>query len=188
MKYYEILAFKLSRIYKYLEDQDIEFCLISACHNYKEASSEQNKAKTIELEKILRSRKYGYVPIRGGYIEEQRDGSKVVVEEDSFLVRKITKDEALEFCKKFDQDAILWKDKDGCRYLDRYGKQLSKNFIGFSQEKEAVKEYFTKIKRGNRKFAFIAEKQENSMCRAYMGKLNEYKIIVWNKSLEQENV
>lgn len=181
---YEVLAFKLSRIYKYLEDPDIEFCLISACRDSEMFSPQENEEKTKKLASVLLSKGYGYVPVKGGYVEEREDGSKVTVEETSFLVRRITKQEALDLCKKFEQQTILWKDKDGCRYLDANGKQYGKTFKSISQEKEAVKEYFTKIKRGNRKFAFIAEKQENSMCRAYMGKLNEYKIIVRNKSLE----
>ncbi len=177
---YEALAFNLSRLYTYLKDSSIDFCIISACRNSQEATEKENKEKTEELEKIIRSRGWGYIPVKGGYIET-RGNEKVAVEEDSFIVRKLNKQDALNLCSKFKQDAVLWKDSKGCRYLDKNGNQVGGLFSGFSQEKEAVKNYFTKIKRGKRKFAFIAEMQLNSLARAYSKKLDEYKTLFWNK-------
>ena len=54
---------------------------------------------------------YWYTELKGGYVEVGKNGKRVPVDgEDSFIVPNMTKEEAMELGKKYDQDTVMFKD------------------------------------------------------------------------------
>lgn len=98
-----------SRLWKYQEHPEMNFAILSADRS--ERTPEENKAKTNELKKDIKSMGYWYTELKGGYVEIGENGKRVPVDgEDSFIVPNMTKEEAMELGKKYDQDTVMFKD------------------------------------------------------------------------------
>lgn len=98
-----------SRLWKYQEHPEMNFAILSADRS--ERTPEENKAKTDELKKDIKSMGYWYTELKGGYVEIGENGKRVPVDgEDSFIVPNMTKEEAMELGKKYDQDTVMFKD------------------------------------------------------------------------------
>lgn len=98
-----------SRLWKYQEHPEMNFAILSADRS--ERTPEENKAKTEELKKDIKSMGYWYTELKGGYVEIGENGKRVPVDgEDSFIVPNMTKEEAMELGKKYDQDTVMFKD------------------------------------------------------------------------------
>lgn len=98
-----------SRLWKYQEHPEMNFAILSADRS--ERTPEENKAKTEELKKDIKSKGYWYTELKGGYVEIGENGKRVPVDgEDSFIVPNMTKEEAMELGKKYDQDTVMFKD------------------------------------------------------------------------------
>lgn len=167
----KILAFNLSRVYQYLKDPDIEFGIISACRN--ENSEKENATLSSNLYIDLRNSGAGIVKVKGGYLEKTDDGSTIQVEETSYIVRGLSKKQLFDLGRKYQQDSILWKDKDGCRYIYMNGSE-GPLYTKLATQENAVKEYWTRLKKGDRKFVFLSEMIPNSIGRIATGKRDEY--------------
>ena len=93
----------------------------------------------------------GYVLNNGGYVEIDKDGKRVPVDgENSLIVPNMTRDEAIELGKKYDQDSVMFKDAKNktLQYIithERAGKigDVDSNF-----ETEAGKDNFS-VSRGS---------------------------------------
>lgn len=166
--------------------------MISACRG--ERTEEENKKKTDELQNDLRSMKYGYIRILGGYIENKgKDDEKEVTEESFFVPKpKDVSDEdffndAIKLCKKYGQDSVLISLPDFCDfgYYDKNGNfDFSPGDKFIANDKE-IGEYFSQLVRGSRagkKFAFstlktewLAVRHPNTHVQAiWMAKSKEY--------------
>lgn len=98
-----------SRLWKYQEHPEMNFAILSADRS--ERTPEENKEKSEELKKDIKSMGYWYTELKGGYIEIGENGKRVPVDgEDSFIVPNMTKEEAMELGKKYDQDTVMFKD------------------------------------------------------------------------------
>ena len=98
-----------SRLWKYQEHPEMNFAILSADRS--ERTPEENKAKSEELKKDIKSMGYWYTELKGGYVEISENGKRVPVDgEDSFIVPNMTKKEAMELGKKYDQDTVMFKD------------------------------------------------------------------------------
>ena len=98
-----------SRLWKYQEHPEMNFAILSADRS--ERTPDENKAKTDELKKDIKSMGYWYTELKGGYVEIGENGKRVPVDgEDSFIVPNMTKEEAMELGKKYDQDTVMFKD------------------------------------------------------------------------------
>ena len=98
-----------SRLWKYQEHPEMNFAILSADRS--ERTSEENKEKSEELKKDIKSMGYWYTELKGGYIEIGANGKRIPVDgEDSFIVPNMTKEEAMELGKKYDQDTVMFKD------------------------------------------------------------------------------
>lgn len=98
-----------SRLWKYQEHPEMNFAILSADRS--ERTPEENKAKSEELKKDIKSMGYWYTELKGGYVEIGENGKRVPVDgEDSFIVPNMTKEEAMELGKKYDQDTVMFKD------------------------------------------------------------------------------
>ena len=89
--------------------------------------------------------------LKGGYVEVAEDGQRVPVDgENSLIVPNMTREEAIELGKKYDQDSVMFKDAKNktLQYIvtnERAGKigDVDSNF-----ETEAGKDNFS-VSRGS---------------------------------------
>lgn len=87
----------------------MNFAILSADRS--ERTPEENKEKSEELKKDIKSMGYWYTELKGGYVEVGENGKRIPVDgEDSFIVPNMTKEEAMELGKKYDQDTVMFKD------------------------------------------------------------------------------
>jgi hypothetical protein len=168
--------------------------MISACRG--ERTEEENKKKTDELAKDIRSYGLGYIRILGGYIENKGTEDEKEVTEESFFVPKNKDmddeeffDIAIKLCKKYNQDSVLISLPDFTEfgYYDKSGNfdfSPGEKFIANDKE---IGEYFSALVKGGRskkKFAFqdvepvvewLAVRHPNSAVQAtWMSKMKEY--------------
>ena len=146
---------------------DNGYVMISACrHDWSEdhdENKEMNNIKTKELKSDISSAGYQYIPVQGGFIED--DGTEVV--EQSFIIVNYKnrsnetadfdelKKLAISLCGKYNQDSVLVV-APGAKpqYLTRSG-DVDMEFNDVSIRNNTEK-YFTRIG-GGRKFSFMAE-------------------------------
>lgn len=116
----------LSRVWQHLESGR-SWGIISAWRGAYEALPDhelrkvksKNKKRTDSLESDLSSMGYGYIPLKGRYAEtvktEEGETIKRWVQERSFFVPKITKDDITKLADKYNQDAVIFgqPDKEG---------------------------------------------------------------------------
>jgi len=147
------------------------YVMVSACrHDWSEddevENREINNIKTKELKEDIQKAGYQYIPVQGGFVED--DGTEVV--EKSFLIvnfrNKAGKGEpagdfsnlkelAISLCGKYNQDSVLVVEPGGKpTYYTRDGK-VDGQFDSVSV-RNAAQMYFTRIG-GGRKFSFIEE-------------------------------
>ena len=147
------------RLEKHFNENDCAF--ISACRGDNTAS--ENNIKTEELKEKLRKMGYGYIAIRGGYIENKGTPEERPVEDEKSFAVFNNNDQAyyhteflkdmITLCAEFNQDAVLVKLKGQLgHYYDKNGK-ASENFNYI--DKNMVEQYFSRLR--NTKFAFIEE-------------------------------
>ena len=174
---------KLSRLWTHIEE-GTPFAILSwqrGGMNIKSKSNPNPKKTKLAafqlLKEELRRMGYGYIEILGGYVERsQGDLPPVdVVDELSVCIPNITLDEALKLGQVDlgfgPQDTILYSDGEKISFHNtdpkngnigdvtlrfKYGKGKEALPMG----KDAVKEYFSQLKKGShsgKKFAFVAE-------------------------------
>lgn len=102
----------LSRVTDHVKDRSIG--IISA--NRKERKPAENRSNSKALEQDIRNAGYGFVRVKGGWVESQSDGTKSPVTEPSYIVVGPKGDDngkLKEFMKhhgnKYDQDAVVYK-------------------------------------------------------------------------------
>lgn len=176
----------LSRIWQFVEDDSKSFAVISASR--KSNSRKVNEEKYNELKKIVRELGYGFIEMRGGYIETEG-----FVKEKSLFIPSIPKEKAIELGVKYDQDSILFKDENefvaiGTNRDTGIGKVLT-NFLKSSEKeninlaKKAIKELFSSLLKGShrgRKFKFniqLEEKQDIGLWGRMSGKKPNWFVI-----------
>ena len=147
------------------------YVMVSACrHDWSEddeiENREINNIKTDELKDGIQKSGYQYIPVQGGFIED--DGTEVV--EKSFIIVNFRnksgkgelagdfsnlKDLAISLCGKYNQDSVLVV-APGAKpqYITRTG-DVDMEFNDVSIRNNAEK-YFTRIG-GGRKFSFMSE-------------------------------
>lgn len=168
------ISFSLSRIYRFLTENNRDFCIVSAERG--DYSSKENDIRTSNLQKDIRSLKLGFIKVKGGYTETLKDGTQQDIIEDSFVIPSITKKDAINLGKKYEQETIFWKDNDLVAYIDCRSEIPTYKFKNdLSIQKEKVKEYFTQFKnKGKRKFVFLSEEREPSVYAAYKKELGDF--------------
>ena len=102
----------LSRVHSHVQNRNLG--MITAHRG--ENTSKENAARNKELEKSIRSAGYGFVKVKGRYIENHGTDAAKAVDEDSYLVIGSDDDDSgklLSFLKqqgrKYSQDSILHK-------------------------------------------------------------------------------
>lgn len=115
----------LSRVWQHVQS-DRPIALLTAFRG--EHTYEENVARNKELAASLRKLGYGFFFLDGSWIENQGTDKEQHVSEDSiFAIGNAGDDEnfrqhIVELGAKYDQDAVLVKDKDGANLYDKNGK------------------------------------------------------------------
>lgn len=151
----------LARVYAHTKNRNVG--IISADRG--ENTAEENQAKNQQLQQDLRERGYGFVKIRGRYIENYKTDQENPVDENSILVVGDVGDDGgkllghlKELGAKYNQDSILHKSHDS-EDAKLHGTKEG-GWPGLGKE-ESVGEFhparageFHTVMKGGRTFAF----------------------------------
>lgn len=178
----DVKAFSLSRMYRLLKG-DTKFAIISASLDTN--TRLQNAKQTTKLKTLIRNQGYGYVQVKGGYTYYDKDlHSTTTSEEISFLINGIDEKTAIAWGRKFGQETILYKDQNGVRYIDCNTKKVVSVFKNdLVTSKQAVQKYFTQLRKGGKKFAFLSEGNFD-IDNARLGNLGTYDCIIISNVLD----
>jgi hypothetical protein len=163
----------LSRIWQHIEKEGSSFGVISASR--KMLSDEENKERFTELMKDVRKTGLGFVRLKGGYTEDQG-----FVEEDSLFVPNINKKKLMNLGKKYDQETVIYKDKNEFIMIEPKTGKIVTNFLrgagrkSLTFDKELFKDFFSSLAKGSHKgkrFLFtVKEEKEYNFFKVAYGK------------------
>lgn len=125
---------------------------------------EWNNKRTKRLEKLLKGMGLnGYFKTKGGYVEIG-ETPNISSEEKSFFIPNITKEQAIELGSKFDQDSVLFKDKNDSKGYYYYTNTSDGHKIGerddlafyFNQGRynTVQGEFYTRLPKYKHKFSY----------------------------------
>ncbi len=166
----------LSRIWQHVTDVEKSFGVVSAFRQdlY---SEEENLKKHEALKKEIRSMIYGYIEQKSGYTyKDEITGIEHMAEEKSCFVPNISFEDTIKLGRKYEQESILYKDKEGFGlFLCKNSKRIMifKDRGGiYSLKKDDIKIAYSQLIRVNNnhkvKFSYIAEYYVPSMKDAYL--------------------
>jgi len=152
------------RLYDLIKGKHAEkgYCIVSACRGDK--TRVENNARTKQLAADIKSAGYSYMPVYGGYIED--DNGEVL--EASFVIFNYDnrgnsgdfndlKSFAIDMCDKYNQDSILICEPGSVpTYYDRNGQIVSDPSKSSDKVKVNDKNepYFTKFKNKSKQFTY----------------------------------
>ena len=183
MKLKVLNEIKIGRVWKLVQDPKYDFGVVSA--EREEYSPEENEARWGQLYKEIHGR-YGYVHLLGGQWKKIA-GEEKEVTEPSFLVHGITKKDLIKMGLDYEQDSVLYKNKDGFEILSTspasptsIGTVLGEFKFGEDGDTltfavDAIKSYYSRLKYGkhkNKKFSFIFKEQVSKNWMSRMGRLD----------------
>ena len=163
----------LSRLYKHTEDNR-PLATLSGFRYQDESGKvltlQQNRARNAQIEVELKRQNFGFMKVKGAYIEKDKDGKEVEVAEESFLVIGETgkgdqlKKLVIALGKRYHQDSILFRDDDGQTQLISTRADSFVGPVGTIEKlgrfiSKKIGDYYTKLK-GNRQFTFSAITEE----------------------------
>lgn len=163
----------LSRLNKHTEDNR-PLATISGFRyqddSGKVLSIQENRARNAQIESELKRQNFGFMKVKGAYIEKDKEGNEVEVAEESFLVigergrGDAVKALVVTLGKKFGQDSILYRDDDGQAQLIATRADSFVGPVGTVQKlgrfiPKRIGDYYTKLK-GDRKFTFKTLSEE----------------------------
>lgn len=159
----------LSRILAHVKNDNKTFAMVSAYRH--ENTQKENNHQTMLLTSDLVHMHLGFIKMEGGYLEVVSDTAPengvepntIPVIERSFFVGNISKEQAMELCEKYNQDSVLFKDKDGLRYIDKDGNNVSEVFtdvvVDDSYTLSKIKDFFSRRLQGGNKRNFFKFKE-----------------------------
>ena len=152
------------RLYDLIKGKHAEkgYCIVSACRGDK--THAENNARTKQLAADIKSAGYSYMPVYGGYIED--DNGEVL--EASFVIFNYDnrgnsgdfndlKSFAIDMCGKYNQDSILICEPGNVpTYYNRNGQVVSDPSKSSDKVKVNDKNepYFTKFKNKSKQFTY----------------------------------
>jgi hypothetical protein len=152
---------RLSRIWKYIENDSASFGVISPFRKY--LSMDENLERYKELKSIIKNKlKLGYIELEGGFKEEGD-----WVNEKSLFIPNITKEDLISLGENYDQYSVIYKDRNefveiGTNDMSGKGSIVS-NFkkSGWDENMQIntdlTNDFFSKLARGShrgKKFLF----------------------------------
>lgn len=156
---------RLSRIWKYVEDDSASFGVISPYRKY--LSKVENLERYKELKSLIKNDlELGYIELEGGF-EEEGDW----VNEKSIFIPNISKGHLTFLGDYYDQFSVIYKDKNEFVEIgtnDASGRgEVINNFIKKGWDKnininsDSTKEFFSKLAKGShrdKKFLYGVDK------------------------------
>ena len=152
----------LSRAYQHVVEKKSESWGMVTAYRYAN-SKKENLAANKQLEQDIRKMGYGFFKVEGHW-QECQDKNVSYVDcpkdklvdstEESLFVPNIKKEEMEKLCKKYEQDAVIYGDKDNDAHLV-YKNGNSENIGKFQPGK--VSQAYSKVKGGK---TFIFGKEE----------------------------
>lgn len=152
------------RMYDLIKGKHAEkgYCIVSACRGDK--THAENNARTKQLAADIKSAGYSYMPVYGGYVED--DNGEVL--EASFVIFNYDnhgnsgdfeelKSFAISMCGKYNQDSVLVCEPNGVpTYYDRTGNIVSDPEHSSSNVKvnDRSEPYFTELKNKRHRFTY----------------------------------
>lgn len=136
-------------------------------------NQEMNNKKTKEIKQDIYDSGFQYIPVRGGFIEQNTGVAK---EEDSFIIvnykrrsRTPEKDMtalkqlAIDLCGKYNQDSVLVVEPGKKPTYYKRDGSVDFEFSGSMTVRDNAQEFFTRLGKG-RKFTFLeCEDQPHTM-------------------------
>jgi len=154
----------LSRAYQHVVEKKSESWGMVTAYRYAN-SKKENLAANKQLEQDIRKMGYGFFKVEGHW-QECQDKNVSYVDcpkdklvdstEESLFVPNIKKEEMEKLCKKYEQDAVIYGDKDNDAHLV-YKNGNSENIGKFQPGK--VSQAYSKVK-GGKTFIFGKEEPE----------------------------
>jgi hypothetical protein len=156
----------LNRVFtKHFQDG---FIIITSYRFDKDKKTNETDFK--ELKNLIKQNGYGFIPVYGGFIEKSKNNDitkevyepALIVPNQHLASIKLYSDSenlknlGIELCKKFNQDAVLYKPKENdeiAYFLDKNGNIINK--FNSKVINDLSREYFTKLKNGNGRFTFL---------------------------------
>lgn len=144
----------LGRVWKNVEENCM-ICISALRDEITDLKTRQNLTKELEIK--IKKGNFGFSKVKGGFIETLDDGTKVSVEEDTFMVffKSERLKEALVYFdalrQKFKQESFLLVENKIAYYIDNFGKHEIGKF-----NVNTASQYFTKLKNG-KSFTFESE-------------------------------
>lgn len=173
-----ILESNLSRLWQHIQNNK-PFAMLSLSRGSMTPTEKRNAY--IELKKRVRDMGYGYIEIKGGYVEKGADGGPdlEIADELSLMVPNMKRQDAIELggtnLGHGEQDSVLYSDGKGfLGYIitnPAVGKvgsvdmQFKTGQDAMAMGRDAVSMYFSMLAKGNqagRKFAFVPESVDAS--------------------------
>lgn len=152
----------LSRVWQHAES-DRPIALLTAFRG--EYDREQNVRRNKELAASIRKLGYGYFFVDGYWIENEGTPEEVHVAEDSlFVIAPEGSDEKfrsqmIALGKKYDQEGVLIKDKDGANIYNNDGSSFN---IGTLKPGKAAQIY-TKLRTNKKANSFVFESERDDL-------------------------
>jgi hypothetical protein len=159
---------KISRVWQFVENPKYSFGIMSAHRS--DLSRDENEENETELLKNILDNGYGFIELVGGSTEKLDSGEEVDITEPSYLINGITRRKLVNWGVKYNQDSVLYKNKDGFELIstsERNNKKVG-DILGqfnFAQGREnialgieAVRQYYSRLKKGShrrKKFSFV---------------------------------
>ena len=166
----------ISRIWQHINNKD-SFAIMSAFR--KEFSHEENIKRDKQLEQDIKMLGLGYIPQKGGYTYMDKNGEEEIQEEFSFFIPKISKENALNLGKKYNQETIVFKDEQEFSLLNSINGAVELSFSrgtnsDITFDKETLKNAYS---------SFMKSKNKNNL-KKYAFSLKEIQIPSMLKSLK----
>ncbi len=191
----EFLESSLSRIWQHLQSNKT-FGVVSAF--VLEYSEDENLKRHEQLRSRIKSLKLGYIEQNSGYsytpYKDAPEDERIFVDEKSFFIPLITKNDIMKLGKDFLQESILFKDDNDFTLIftdHRFGQvdmYFSREGENFTFDKQSIKYAYSALIKGHKnnidiKFAYIAEKRIPSRSEAMKaGSKNESVSPLWEKT------
>jgi len=166
----EETAASLGRIYKHSKERNIG--ALTAFRG--EYSLKENRERNEELKAMIRKAGYGFIKVKGRYIENEGTDKEKVVDEESFIVIGDKTDDGNKqldsflkgAAKKFKQDSVLLKkhDSEEAFLVFYHGPAKGTAFSVGRWRPTNIGPYFSTLKKG-KSFEFMSEADKEAVIK-----------------------
>lgn len=168
----------LGRLMQHLEKGD---CLLFISANRNENTEKENNKNFKELQRYVKIANFGYNKIEGHYVEENSNGKKVPVSENSLVVFAPADKEnilfklGIQLGRRFNQDSILFinSKKEAQFYATKEGTKIGKRYFTFKTVEEVKSKHNLGDRLLSESFIELLESSANPL-------------IAWDRSVEED--